>query len=162
MWTFFCCNRGGTPHSSTSDNTTKGTTMNFTKAHADRRDDIIRLFRDTFAASEGKAEGDLIAGLVTGMFDRVAPDDIFVYSTLEDGTLVGAVIFTRMIYSERMNAGSLSCLQQPSPLGDRGERDRSCALVARSEQPASERRGCRTHHCQIRYKAGGKNTIGKR
>jgi putative acetyltransferase len=74
--------------------------MEFTHGHADRKDDIIRLFKDTFTASEGEAEGDLIAGLVTDMFGKVAPDDIFVFSALDDGTLVGAVIFTRMTYAE--------------------------------------------------------------
>ncbi|ARE41478.1 Acetyltransferase [Rhodovulum sp. P5] len=74
--------------------------MEFTNSHANRTDDIIRLFKDTFTASEGETEGDLIAGLVARMFDSVAPDDIIVFSALSNGTLVGAVIFTRMIYAD--------------------------------------------------------------
>ncbi len=78
----------------------EGSTLQYTNGHADRRDDIIALFKDTFAASGGEAEGDLIANLVTGMFDGVAPDDIFVSSALDDGALVGTVIFTRVNYSD--------------------------------------------------------------
>lgn len=74
--------------------------MEFTSGYADRRDDIIRLFKDTFTVSEGAAEGDLIASLVTDMFGKVTPDDIFVFSAFEGGTLVGAVIFSRMTYAE--------------------------------------------------------------
>ncbi|MDT0681617.1 N-acetyltransferase [Roseicyclus sp. F158] len=74
--------------------------MDFINGHAGRRDGIIALFKDAFTASEGEAEGDLVASLVTGMLSSVAQDDIFVSSAIDDGTLVGTVIFTRMDYTE--------------------------------------------------------------
>ena len=41
--------------------------MEFTNGHSDHRDYIIALFKDAFTASEGAAEGDRIANLVTSM-----------------------------------------------------------------------------------------------
>ena len=74
--------------------------MQFTDTHADRADAIIRLFRDTFTASEGADEGNLIATLVTRIFSDVAPDDMAVFSARDGGTLVGAIIFTRLTYPQ--------------------------------------------------------------
>lgn len=97
--------------------------MDFTNSHADRTDDIIRLFRECFTASEGEAEGDLIAGLVTRMFASVAPDDIVVVSALDDGRLVGAVIFSRMTYAQDdrtvfiLSPAAVAPLQQGKGIG---------------------------------------------
>ncbi|WP_108502677.1 GNAT family N-acetyltransferase [Paracoccus indicus] len=74
--------------------------MQFFNEHGICRDDIICLFKETFTASEGEAEGDLVANLVTGMFDSVAPHDIHVFTAFDEGKLVGAVIFTRMNFVE--------------------------------------------------------------
>ncbi len=74
--------------------------MDISDSHQDRTEDIVRLFKDTFTASEGAGEGELIAGLVTRMFASVPPDDIRVFSALENGALVGTIVFTRLSYSE--------------------------------------------------------------
>lgn len=74
--------------------------MDFTTNDTNRTDEIIRLFQDTFTASEGAAEGDLIAQLVAKMFATVAKDDIFVFSALDDDKLVGTIIFTRISYPQ--------------------------------------------------------------
>lgn len=74
--------------------------MNFTNNYANRTDSIIKLFRDTFTASEGEEEGDVIAQLVTRMFATISQDDVFVFSALENDKLVGAVFFSQMRYPE--------------------------------------------------------------
>jgi len=74
--------------------------MKYTAFYADRTRDIIGLFKSTFADSEGAAEGELIAKLVTNMFATTAPDDIFVFSTLDNNVLAGTIIFTRLSYPE--------------------------------------------------------------
>jgi putative acetyltransferase len=78
----------------------KDKTMEFTTNFAGRQDEIIDLFRSTFTDSEGAAEGDLIGILAERMLATVAPDDIFVFSAMENGKLVGTIIFTRLNYPE--------------------------------------------------------------
>lgn len=70
--------------------------MDFTNNYANSTDDITRLFQASFAASEG----EVIAGLVAGMFATVPEQDIFVFSALEGAQQLGAIIFTRMRYPQ--------------------------------------------------------------
>ena len=74
--------------------------MDYTAHYADRKRDIIGLFKSTFTESEGAAGGELIARLVTEMFATADPEDIFVFSALEGDTLAGTIIFTRLSYPE--------------------------------------------------------------
>ena len=74
--------------------------MEFTTNPANRTDDIIALFRSTFTASEGVAEGDLIGALVERMLATVGAPDIFVFCATDGGAIVGAAIFTRMSYPD--------------------------------------------------------------
>lgn len=63
-------------------------------------DDIIDLVKSAFTDSEGRAEGELIAKLVTNIFASAVAEDIFVFSALENDKLAGTIIFTRMNYPE--------------------------------------------------------------
>ena len=60
---------------------------------------LITLFTDVFAASEGKAEGALIGGLVKDLLANTPPEDLRVAAALEDGDLVGAIVFSRLRFS---------------------------------------------------------------
>ncbi|MBO6898337.1 MAG: N-acetyltransferase [Shimia sp.] len=62
-------------------------------------DAIIRLFAETFAASEGAAEGALIGDLVTNLLKDRPTDGSQVFTATDDGTLVAAVLFSPMLYS---------------------------------------------------------------
>lgn len=65
-----------------------------------REQDIIDLFKRTFAASEGADEGALIGALVHKQLANTPSDDIYVFTAKEDGTLVGAGVFTRLTYEQ--------------------------------------------------------------
>ena len=62
--------------------------------------EIISLFRAVFAASEGDAEGDLIAGLVRDIFAKTPEQDFFVYSAWDGHSLIGCIIFSRLRYDQ--------------------------------------------------------------
>lgn len=74
--------------------------MKFSSAYRGHTTGIISLFRAVFAASEGEAEGDLIAGLVRDIFTKTPEQDLFVYSAWDDGTLTGCIIFSRLRYAQ--------------------------------------------------------------
>lgn len=74
--------------------------MDFTTSCSDKKGEIADLFRSTFTASEGAGEGDLVGTLVERILATVHTDDRLVCSALEEGTLTGAAIFTRMTYPE--------------------------------------------------------------
>ncbi len=63
-------------------------------------DAVIKLFAETFAASEGAAEGALIGDLVTNLLKDRAADGTQVFTATEDDTLVAAVLFSPMPYSD--------------------------------------------------------------
>ena len=54
----------------------------------------------TFTASEGAAEGALIGELVRKQLAETPPGDIHVFTADEGGTLVGACVFTRLVYEQ--------------------------------------------------------------
>ncbi|MEX0366681.1 MAG: GNAT family N-acetyltransferase [Ruegeria sp.] len=74
--------------------------MDYASTYKDRTAEIINLFTSTFTASEGAEEGRLIGKLVTDMFATVNDPDMFVFSALHDGAIVGTIIFTRLAYPQ--------------------------------------------------------------
>lgn len=74
--------------------------MEFSPDYKDQTADIIALFRAAFAASEGAAEGDLIAGLVKDMFQTTRDRDLFVFSAWDKGSLAGCIIFSRQSFEQ--------------------------------------------------------------
>ncbi|MEX0318977.1 MAG: GNAT family N-acetyltransferase [Ruegeria sp.] len=74
--------------------------MDYASTYKDRTDEIIDLFTSTFTASEGAEEGRLIGQLVTDMFATANDTDMFVFSALHDGAIVGAILFTRLTYPQ--------------------------------------------------------------
>ena len=74
--------------------------MSFSSDYRDRQDDIAALFERTFAASDGAEEGAVIGKLATDLMRMTPKDDILVYLSQDAGTLTGAIIFSRLSYSE--------------------------------------------------------------
>lgn len=74
--------------------------MTFTTDYKDKTDDIIAMFAETFAQSEGAEEGQLIKDLVSGMLTTLTAHDMRVFSEVEDGTVLGSIIFTRLTYEQ--------------------------------------------------------------
>lgn len=65
-----------------------------------REQEIIDLFKASFAASEGAEEGMLIGDLARDLLDHTKAEDIRIFTAEEAGELIGAVIFSRLIYPE--------------------------------------------------------------
>lgn len=74
--------------------------MEFSSDCGDDAAAIIALFEEAFAASEGAAEGRAIAGLVRDLLARTPTADRLVFTAIKDGALLGAIMFTRMSYTE--------------------------------------------------------------
>lgn len=74
--------------------------MNYTDAYTGRADEIAALFTTTFTNSEGDGEGELIGTLANDLMAKTEKDDLFVFSALEGQTVVGTIIFTRLIYPD--------------------------------------------------------------
>ncbi|MGF1689325.1 N-acetyltransferase [Photobacterium japonica] len=65
--------------------------------------DICQLFTQTFSDSEGEAEGKVIGELVTALFDTTPEHDRFVFVAMDEQTIVGSILFTRMTFDEAPN-----------------------------------------------------------
>jgi putative acetyltransferase len=63
-------------------------------------DAITQLFTATFSDSEGEAEGALIGDLVTNLLKDRATDGTQVFTATDNDTLVAAVLFSPMPYSD--------------------------------------------------------------
>jgi putative acetyltransferase len=74
--------------------------MNFTSKYKDHADEITTVIQSAFTDSEGIAEGQLIGKLVQNMLSGTPEADIYVFSALDEGCIVGSIIFTRLNYSE--------------------------------------------------------------
>ena len=74
--------------------------MDISEGFAGREPEIAALFARTFTASEGAAEGALIGGLVRDMMAGTPAEDIRVFTAADGGALIGAVVFTRIVWAE--------------------------------------------------------------
>lgn len=74
--------------------------MEFSNQFTGLEEEIVDLFTATFTASEGAEEGALIGDLVRNLLSGTAPADIYVFTAVEDKTILGAAIFTRLTYAQ--------------------------------------------------------------
>ncbi|MBZ8117774.1 N-acetyltransferase [Roseovarius sp. LXJ103] len=63
-------------------------------------EEIIDLFASTFTASEGADEGAVIGTLVSNLLGSTAEKDIFVFTALENGRVIGGAIFSRLTFAD--------------------------------------------------------------
>lgn len=61
---------------------------------------VVALFRDSFTASEGAAEGRLVSELARDLMAGTPPSDLRVFRAEEAGEVIGAAIFTRLAYPQ--------------------------------------------------------------
>jgi len=66
----------------------------------ERSDEIIALFVETFTASEGAEEGQLIGKLVRDLASKTKENDLFVFSSLDEGKVTGSIIFSRLAFEK--------------------------------------------------------------
>ncbi|SFP14840.1 putative acetyltransferase [Cohaesibacter marisflavi] len=74
--------------------------MDFSVNADGANEQIVNLFSATFTASEGADEGDLIGTLVSNLLGSTQPHDIYVFTAIDDGEIVGGAIFTRLLYAD--------------------------------------------------------------
>jgi putative acetyltransferase len=74
--------------------------MEITIGSAGREQALTELFAATFTASEGPDEGALIGELVRGMLAETPTEDIRVFCAEDKGNVMGAAIFTRLVYPD--------------------------------------------------------------
>jgi putative acetyltransferase len=74
--------------------------MEVSRGFKGRELEIVDLFTATFTASEGADEGTLIGNLVHELLDTTAERDLFVFTAEEAGTIVGAIVFSRLTYDQ--------------------------------------------------------------
>lgn len=72
--------------------------MEFSSAFKGRERQIADLFAAAFTDSEGPAEGRLIGALVRALLSDTAQDDLFFFGAWKEGTPVGGMVFSRLIY----------------------------------------------------------------
>lgn len=72
--------------------------MEITTEISEREQELIKLFTESFAASEAPDEGALIGELVHDLLADTPRNDIRIFCAEDEGTIIGAVIFTRLIY----------------------------------------------------------------
>lgn len=63
---------------------------------------LTELFKTTFAASEGEAEGQMVSDLVGDLMRRSDEEEVVCFSVREGESLLAAVLFTKLIYSDQV------------------------------------------------------------
>jgi putative acetyltransferase len=74
--------------------------MEFSADHKDRAEEITALFEASFSDSEGAEEGRLIGKLVQDLLETTPGEDLFIFTALEGGTIVAAIVFSRLSYDQ--------------------------------------------------------------
>ena len=84
--------------------------MHYATLQSHHTDAFISLFQETFAASEGASEGDMLKSLVKQLLDTTEANALFGFVAIENDQVVGGVLFSRLILSSQQNAFMLSPL----------------------------------------------------
>jgi len=72
--------------------------MDYSTSYSPHAEAIAALFTATFTVSDSAEEGALVGGLVRRLIAETPAEDLRVVTAWEDGTLVGGLFFTRLIY----------------------------------------------------------------
>ena len=78
--------------------------MEYTKAHSNDADEIAKMFTNTFADSEGQAEGDMIGRLARDFMTSTPDGDLYCFVAREDGQIVGCIFFSRITFESGLKA----------------------------------------------------------
>lgn len=74
--------------------------MDFSSNFRPHAETIAAMFKATFTASEGAEEGTLIGDLVRRLMAETPPDALRVFTAWDGGALVGAILFTRLVFDD--------------------------------------------------------------
>jgi putative acetyltransferase len=82
--------------------------MNFKILDNSSKVDIANLFTSVFSSSEGEQEGKLIGSLAFALATRADNQEIICIGAYEDGSLIGAIFFSRLQFKEPIEAYMLA------------------------------------------------------
>jgi putative acetyltransferase len=85
-----------------------GRSMNFRILDNNSKDEVASLFTSVFSSSEGAQEGRLIGSLAYTLAARIDNQEIICIGAYADGTLIGAIFFTRLRFDEPIKAYMLA------------------------------------------------------
>ncbi|MEM6583042.1 MAG: N-acetyltransferase [Pseudomonadota bacterium] len=84
-----------------------------------KSEQVIDLFRSVFTASEGEAEGQVIADFVSNLITTTESQDL-IGCVAEANEVVGSIFFSRLIVSDRQSAFILSPVAISTAVQGRG------------------------------------------
>jgi predicted N-acetyltransferase YhbS len=70
--------------------------MNHKIINKNNQDEVTKLFTSVFTLSEGEKEGRLIGNLASKLSSGIDNQEIICFGTYENGSIVGAIFFTRL------------------------------------------------------------------
>ena len=82
--------------------------MNFRILDKDSEEEVASLFTSAFSLSEGEQEGRLIGKLASELAARVDNQEIVCIGACVDGSVIGAIFFTRLRFDEPIDAYMLA------------------------------------------------------
>ena len=82
--------------------------MNFRILDNSSKNAVASLFTSVFSSSEGEQEGKLIGGLASALAARTDNQEIVCIGAYEDGSMIGAIFFTRLRFDEPIKAYMLA------------------------------------------------------
>ncbi|MPW31890.1 GNAT family N-acetyltransferase [Agarivorans sp. B2Z047] len=84
--------------------------MDYLLYKPEHKENLVRLFKDTFTDSEGKDEGVLLAKLVSDFLSHPAKaEDLYVFiATNDNKRIVGSIIFSRLYFPSDENVVMLA------------------------------------------------------
>jgi putative acetyltransferase len=78
--------------------------MNFKIVDKNSKEEVASLFTSVFSSSEGEQEGRLIGSLASTLAARIDNQEIICIGAFEDGSMIGAIFFTRLGFDEPIEA----------------------------------------------------------
>lgn len=82
--------------------------MNFRILDKNSKEEVTNLFTSVFSSSEGEQEGKLIGSLASALAARTDDQEIICIGAYEDGSMTGAIFFTRLRFDEPIVAYMLA------------------------------------------------------
>jgi predicted N-acetyltransferase YhbS len=78
--------------------------MNYQQYTIQQLEEIKQLFTKTFGDSEGEAEGKMIGELAVDLIQTTPEQDIKVFVAIDEGHVVGSILFTRLTFESEKTA----------------------------------------------------------
>jgi len=82
--------------------------MNVRILDNNNKEEVASLFTSVFSSSEGEDEGRLIGSLASALAARTDNQEVICIGAYADGTLIGAIFFTRLQFDEPIEAYMLA------------------------------------------------------